>query len=244
MGKQAREIGKLYKNRVEVVVAVSSHVPKPHTPFQWAAQLSLAESEDRLMRVQDQLKLSGLKFKWQNPQVSWLEGVWARGDRRLSRLLVAAYQKGCKFDRWSDHFRYDLWENAFAEEGVDPGFYTTRTRDVCEPLPWDHIHTQVTKIFLNDEWERAVRGAFTGDCRVDDCNQCGVCDFEKIEPVTHPDFIGNAVEMRPSKFGQQATFKKLSVFYSKLDAARYFGHLELVNIFLTIHFAFNSIFCC
>ncbi len=230
--KLLRNIKSPQQRRGQINVSLATFIPKPHTPFQWAAQLSLAESEDRLMRVQDQLKLPGLKFKWQNPQVSWLEGVWARGDRRLSRLLVAAYKKGCKFDGWSDHFRYDLWKNAFAEEGVDPEFYTTRTRDVCEPLPWDHIHTQVTKAFLSDEWERAVRGAFTGDCRVDDCNQCGVCDFEKIEPVTHPDFIGNAFELRPSKLGQQTTYKKLSVFYSKKDAARYFGHLELVNIFL------------
>ena len=230
--KALRNIKSSQQRRGRINVSLATFIPKPHTPFQWAAQLSLAESEDRLMQVQDQLKLSGLKFKWQNPQVSWLEGVWARGDRRLSRLLVAAYRQGCKFDGWSDHFRYDLWEAAFDEEGVDPGFYTTRTRDVCEPLPWDHIQTQVTKAFLNDEWERAVRGALTGDCRVDDCNQCGVCDFELIEPVTHPDFSDTADEMRPSKFERPATYKKLSVLYVKQGAARFFGHLELVNIFL------------
>jgi radical SAM family uncharacterized protein/radical SAM-linked protein len=230
--KMLRKIKHTQKRRGQINVSLATFIPKPHTPFQWAAQLSLAESEDRLMRVQDQLKLSGLKLKWQNPKVSRLEGVWARGDRRLSRLLVAAYRKGCKFDGWSDHFRYDLWEAAFAEEGVDPDFYTTRSRDVCEPLPWDHIHTQVTKAFLSDEWENAAQGAYTGDCRVDDCNQCGVCDFERIEPLTHPDFDDNAVEVRPARFERQATYKKLSVFYAKQDAARYFGHLELVNIFL------------
>jgi radical SAM family uncharacterized protein/radical SAM-linked protein len=230
--KVLRNIKSPQKRRGQINVSLATFIPKPHTPFQWAAQLTLAESEDRLMRVQDQLKLSGLKLKWQNPKVSWLEGVWARGDRRLSRLLVAAYHKGCKFDGWSDHFRYDLWEAAFAEEGVEPDFYTTRTRDVCEPLPWDHIHSQVTKAFLSDEWESAAQGEYTGDCRVDDCNQCGVCDFEQIEPLTHQDFGENAVEVRPSKFERQTTYKKLSVFYVKQDAARYFGHLELVNIFL------------
>jgi radical SAM family uncharacterized protein/radical SAM-linked protein len=230
--KVLRNIKSPQKRRGQINVSLATFIPKPHTPFQWAAQLPLAEAEYRLMRVQDQLKLSGLKLKWQNPSVSWLEGVWARGDRRLSRLLVAAYRKGCKFDGWSDHFRYDLWQAAFAEEGVDPDFYTTRNRDVCEPLPWDHIHTQVTKAFLSDEWERAARGAHTGDCRVDDCNQCGVCDFEQIEPLTHQDFDGNAVEVRPSNSERQQIYKKLSVYYVKQGPAKYFGHLELVNIFL------------
>ncbi|MGD2184480.1 MAG: TIGR03960 family B12-binding radical SAM protein [Desulfobacterales bacterium] len=230
--KGLRKIKRPPKRRGQINVSLATFIPKPHTPFQWASQLSLAESEDRLRWVQDQLKLSGLQLKWQHPKVSWLEGVWARGDRRLCRLLVAAYHKGCKFDGWSDHFQYDRWEAAFGEEGVDPDFYTTRARDVCEPLPWDHIHTQVTKAFLKDEWETARQGAYTADCRVDDCNQCGVCDFDQIEPLTHQNFGIDTVEANPSHIEKQVTYKKLSVFYVKQDAARYFGHLELVNIFL------------
>ena len=230
--KTLRKIKSPSKRRGRINVSLATFIPKPHTPFQWAAQLSLAESEERIQRVRDQLKLSGIQFKWQNPKVSRLEGVWARGDRKLGALLVAAYNKGCKFDGWSDHFRYDLWESAFAQEGVDPDFYTTRTRDVCEPLPWDHINTQLTKTFLTDEWERAHQGSYTADCRVDDCNQCGVCDFEHIEPLTHQAFADHTVEARPSNVEKQATYKKLSVFYAKQDEAKYFGHLELVNIFL------------
>ena len=130
-----RKIKHPSKSRGQINVSLATFIPKPHTPFQWATQLSLTESEDRIKRVQGQLKLSGIHFKWQSPKVSRLEGVWARGDRRLSRLLVTAYNKGCKFDGWSDHFRFDLWENAFDAEGVDPDFYTTRTRDVCERCP-------------------------------------------------------------------------------------------------------------
>ncbi len=230
--KALRKIKSSSKFRGQINVSLATFIPKPHTPFQWAAQLSLTESEDRIKRVQDQLKLSGIKIKWQGPKVSRLEGVWARGDRRLSRLLVAAYNKGCKFDGWSDHFRFDLWESAFDEEGVDPDFYTTRARDVCEPLPWDHINTQLTKTFLSAEWENAHQGVYTADCRVDDCNQCGVCDFEQIEPLTHKSLAGNFVKARPSDIEKQATYKKLSVFYTKQDTAKYFGHLELVNIFL------------
>jgi radical SAM-linked protein len=230
--KALRKIKRPSRSRGQINVSLATFIPKPHTPFQWAAQLSLAESEDRIKRVQGQLKLSGIQFKWQSPKISRLEGVWARGDRRLSRLLVAAYNKGCKFDGWSDHFRFDLWESAFDKEGVDPDFYSTRARDVCEPLPWDHINTQLTKTFLSDEWENAQQGVYTADCRVDDCNQCGVCDFEKIEPLTHKALADNSVRLRPSNLEKQATYKKLSVFYTKQDAAKYFGHLELVNIFL------------
>jgi radical SAM family uncharacterized protein/radical SAM-linked protein len=230
--KALRKIKRPSKLRGQINVSLATFIPKPHTPFQWASQLSLSESEDRIKRVQDQLKLSGIQFKWQNPKVSRLEGVWARGDRRLGRLLVAAYNKGCKFDGWSDHFRFDLWESAFDEQGVDPDFYATRARDVCEPLPWDHINTQLTKTFLSDEWENAHQGVYTADCRIDDCNQCGVCDFEQIEPRTHQALADNLVKARPSNVEKQTTYKKLSVFYAKQDAAKYFGHLELVNIFL------------
>jgi radical SAM-linked protein len=229
--KALRQIKSSAGRRGKINVSVATFIPKPHTPFQWASQLSLAESEDRLRRVKGTLKLSGVQIKWQNPEVSWLEGIWARGDRRLSRLLVTAYQKGCRFDGWSDRFRYDLWEAALAEEELDPGFYTLRPRDVCEPLPWDHIDTRVTKTFLADEWESATRETFTADCRVDDCNQCGVCDFEQIEPRTYDALKNNAVRRNRSDAQKPPAFKKLTVFYSKLDGARYFGHLELVNIF-------------
>jgi radical SAM family uncharacterized protein/radical SAM-linked protein len=229
--KALRQIKSPAGRRGKINVSVATFIPKPHTPFQWASQLSLAESKDRLERVKDKLKLSGVQIKWQNPQVSWLEGVWARGDRKLSRLLVAAYHKGCRFDGWSDRFRYDLWAAALAEEGLDPDFYTLRPRDVCEPLPWDHIDTRVTKAFLADEWENATGEAFTADCRVDECNQCGVCDFEQIEPLTHDALKDNAGRLNRPDAQKAPAFKKLSVFYSKLDGARYFGHLELVNIF-------------
>jgi radical SAM family uncharacterized protein/radical SAM-linked protein len=230
--KSLRKIKSRSKRRGQINVSVATFIPKPHTPFQWASQLSLAEAEDRIKQLQDQLKLPGIHFKWQNPRVSRLEGVWARGDRRLSRLLLAAYHKGCKFDGWSDQFRYDLWEAAFVEAGLEPDFYTIRQRDLCEPLPWDHVHTQVTKAFLAAEWEKALKGAHTADCRVDACNQCGVCDFEQIEPLTHEGFLDNSQIQNRSKVEKQPTYKKLVIFYTKQGRARYLGHLELVNIFL------------
>ncbi len=216
----------------KINVSVATFIPKAHTPFQWVGQLSLTESKSTINRLHHQLRLPGIQFKWQNPEVSWLEGLWARGDRRLSHLLIAAYNKGCKFDGWSDQFNYPAWEEAMDEAGVDPEFFTVRRREVKEPLPWDHIDSRVDKSFLSQEWKNALENKLTDDCRLEDCNQCGVCDFEQIDVKTY-----QTVKKEPARYSgvapdKNASFKKLNVFFSKLDQAKYFGHLELVNIFL------------
>lgn len=216
----------------KINVSVATFIPKPHTPFQWTRQISLDESKSKINWIQNQLKLPGIKFKWQNEEVSRLEGLWARGDRRLSRLLIAAYNKGCRFDGWSDNFHYRLWEEAFDEENIDPDFFTDRVRDVCEPLPWDHIDNRVNKSFLKQEWENALEKILTSDCRRGVCHQCGVCDFEEIEVKTYPAFKKEFSDPYRMRNDKDAVFKKLCVSYSKQDQAKYFGHLELVNIFL------------
>lgn len=216
----------------KINVSVATFIPKPHTPFQWAPQITLAESIEKINWLKDQLRLPGIQVKWQNPQVSLLEGLWARGDRRLGRLLLTAYHKGCQFDGWTDQFRFDLWQEALLEEGIDIEYYTTRERDLSEPLAWDHIESRVTKKFFQDEWFAAVAGTTMADCRFGDCNQCGVCDFAEIEPRTfqscelEPEVIPTDEAPRPTEF------KKVVVSYSKTGPARFFGHLEMVNIFI------------
>ncbi len=212
-------------------VSVATFIPKPHTPFQWATQLPLEESRDRIEWLRARLRLPGVTFKWQNPEVSFLEGLWARGDRRLSRLLVRAYENGCRFDGWSDRFNFDAWQVSIAESQVDIDFYTRRPRDLQEPLPWDHIDIRVEKSFLIDEWKAALDGARTEDCRWHSCQQCGVCDFE----TTAPQLFETVQEKEPlwvdkPEAEQQTVFRKLKLFYSKRGDARFFGHLELVNI--------------
>lgn len=212
-------------------VSVATFIPKPHTPFQWATQLPLEESRSRIEWLRAKLRLPGVTFKWQNPEVSFLEGLWARGDRRLSRLLVNAYENGCRFDGWSDRFKFDVWQECIVESQVDVDFFTRRPKDLEEPLPWDHIDIRVEKAFLIEEWQGAQKGARTEDCRWHSCQQCGVCDFETIAPH----FFEAATEKEPLGIGrpdtaQQTAFKKLKVFYSKKGDARFFGHLELVNI--------------
>ncbi|MBW2479450.1 MAG: TIGR03960 family B12-binding radical SAM protein [Deltaproteobacteria bacterium] len=230
--KKLRQLKGPGGRRGKINVSAATFIPKANTPFQWAGQLPLAESRSRISWLHDRLRLPGIQFKWQDPQVSWLEGLWARGDRRLSRLLIAAYQKGCKFDGWSDQFDFAAWEAALAETGIDPDFFTVRQRDVNEPLPWDHIDNRVDKSFLSREWENALDSTFTADCRLEDCNQCGVCDFEKIDVQTYQTFKKELARYSGPGLDPGAPFKKLSIYYAKLGRAKYFGHLETVNIFL------------
>jgi radical SAM family uncharacterized protein/radical SAM-linked protein len=212
-------------------VSVATFIPKSHTPFQWVTQLSLEESRGRIEWLRSKLRLPGVKFKWQNPEVSFLEGLWARGDRRLSSLLVRAFENGCRFDGWSDRFSFATWQRSIAESQVDVDFYTSRHKDLEEPLPWDHIDVRVEKAFLIKEWMGALEGTKTEDCRWHSCHQCGVCDFESIAPH----FFEAPAETEPLRIDKpddahQTAFRKLKLFYSKRDDTRFFGHLELVNI--------------
>ncbi len=217
----------------KINVSVGTFIPKPHTPFQWFPQISVDEAREKIFRLRDELmKMPGVGFKWQKPEISFLEGLWARGDRRLSDLLVNAYEKGCRLDGWSDHFRFDLWQKAIAECGTDAGFFTGRVRDAEEPLPWDHMDTGVTKEFLKTEWEKALTGESTGDCRTGACNLCGVCDFDTLSPKICEKASAEkpASGPRPPAPGPQPlTFQ---LFYEKRDKARFFGHLEMVSLFV------------
>ena len=220
------------KQRGKINVSVATFIPKAHTPFQWAPQISLTESTAKINRLYDRLKISGTQFKWQDPRVSRLEGLWARGDRRLSRLLITAYKKGCRFDGWSDKFNYDLWLAAFKEENIDPDFFSARMRDVSEPLPWDHIDNRVSNSFLRREWENALENKLIGDCRQGLCHQCGTCDFEKIAVKTYHTFEARELPTSGAQNEDRIVYRSLCVYYAKLGSAKYFSHLEMANIFL------------
>jgi len=210
-------------------VSVATFIPKPHTPFQWAAQISLAESQQKIDWLKDQLDLPGVKFKWQQPEISLLEGLWARGDRRLARLLVTAFRLGCRFDGWSDQFNYDLWLQALAQEEIDLGHYLPRPRDPSEPLPWDHVDVRIDRTFLQKEWQQAQAGQTIDDCRFGECNACGVCDFEHIAPQTC-DAVTAPAQTQASLSPTPEAYRKLMVTYRKQGPARFLGHLELANV--------------
>ena len=158
---------------LRITTSVSVFVPKPFTPFQWAAQDSLEtvrEKQDVLKRA---LGMKYVRYNWHDGELSYLEACVARGDRRMGDVIEKAWRLGCRFDGWNEHFRYDLWMKAFEECGIDGDFYALRERPLDETLPWDHIDAGVTKEYLKREWEKAVRGDTTRDCRKG-CNACGL----------------------------------------------------------------------
>jgi len=179
-----RKVSAAGKHRCQVTASVSTFVPKPHTPFQWAAQLSLEETEARQELLRRELRRSGIQFKWHDARLSFLEGVFARGERRLAAPLLMAYRLGCRFDGWTDKFRLDLWQQAFAAHGIDTDFYLRR-RLLDESLPWDHLDSGVSKKWLQRDLAKAFATTLTPDCSVERCSYCGACDFKTVRNVTY-----------------------------------------------------------
>lgn len=170
--------------RADVTASVSNFVPKAHTPFQWAPQLPVREMEARQDLLRRQLRRRHLRFRWHDARLSWLEGIFSRGDRRTGDLLLAAYRLGCRFDGWSDHCRIDLWKAALRGTGMDPEAHLRRRR-LDEILPWDHLSSGVTKAFLQRELSRAFERTLTPDCSVSRCTSCGACDFTTIRNIDY-----------------------------------------------------------
>ncbi len=232
--QQLRRVKKPAGRKGRINVSVATFIPKPHTPFQWVGQNSLAVARQKVQRLHDRLRVPGIHFKWQPPEVSQIEGLWARGDRRLSRLLVKAFESGCRFDGWSDHFDHALWQKACHAQGVSIESINEHQRDLSEPLPWDHIDTGVSKEFLQNEYRRALSGKLSEDCRLGACHQCGVCDFKKIAPVLFSRCDVDLVDktLPSGNRTRQMTNQKLLITFSKTGPARFLGHLEMANVFI------------
>lgn len=170
--------------RSQVTASVSTFVPKPHTPFQWAPQIPIAEIESRQRLLKQELGKKRIKFRWHDARLSHLEGIFSRGDRRLGTALLTALRLGCRFDGWSESCRFDLWQQALDETGLSAESYLRR-RMLDEVLPWDHLSSGVTKAFLQKELARAFERTLTPDCSVERCTYCGACDFTAIRNVDY-----------------------------------------------------------
>ena len=157
---------------IQVTLGVSAFVPKPFTPFQWVAQDTAESFREKQHHFVGSTHSRKIKCNYHDAEASVLEGVFARGDRRLGKVLLRAQQSGCKMDGWGDLFRYDLWQQAFADCGIDPAFYSHRARSYDELLPWDHLDYGVTKAFLRAEAEKALAAQTTPNCR-EKCSGCG-----------------------------------------------------------------------
>ncbi len=165
----------------KVTVSVSSFVPKPHTPFQWFGQNSVEQIEEKQKLLKSLFKSRDISFNWHDAHTSVLEGVFSRGDRRLSQVILEAWKNGAKFDGWSEYFKYDVWLEAFKTTGLEPYFYAGRERKQDEVLPWEHLSSGVTKTFLVREYQQAVIEKPTHDCRREACHGCGVCQGLGVE---------------------------------------------------------------
>ena len=161
---------------VMVNASASCFVPKPFTPFQWDAQNTYEEFGEKAQIVKSEIKRRQVRFTYHNTMMSSMEGVFARGDRKLSGLLYRAWQLGCRFDGWTEHFDFAKWQQAFADTGLSMAFYANRERSYDEVLPWDHISVGVTKKFLMNEREKAMRAETTPNCR-QKCSGCGAASF-------------------------------------------------------------------
>ena len=157
-----------------ISVALSPFVPKAHTPFQWCKMDSKGEIDRKIGIVLSLLKSRFINIEWHDPETSILEGAFARGDRRLSNVIVSAFKAGAKFDGWREYFNPGIWSKAFQEHGFNIEEFAIRERAFEEALPWDHIDCGVKKSFLRDEYQRAEKGIITEDCYLSGCKNCGL----------------------------------------------------------------------
>ena len=169
--------GKPKGKGVTVTVSVSCFVPKPFTPFQWEPQDTVEELQEKQRRLVASVKTKKISLNWHDARTSFLEGVLARGDRRLSRVIEETYRRGCTLDSWAEHFDFDKWMEVFRDCSLDPAFYANRRRSYEEVLPWDHLDYGVSKDFLKKESLRAGEGVVTPNCR-QSCSGCGAARWK------------------------------------------------------------------
>lgn len=161
------------KGNLKVTVSTACFVPKPFTPFQWHPQDTIQVFNEKINLLKSKIRDNKITYNHHDSRLSYLEAVLARGDRKLSKVLIKAWEKGCKFDGWADLFDFSKWMSAFEDCGIDPDFYATRERNYDEILPWDFIDAGVSKDYLIKENEKAKKGELTKDCRLG-CTACGI----------------------------------------------------------------------
>jgi radical SAM family uncharacterized protein/radical SAM-linked protein len=214
------------RKRGQVTISLSTFVPKPHTPFQWEKQISLEETYIKQDFFRRRVKDRHLSLKWHDAKMSLLEGMFSRGDERLGELLEKAFRKGCRFDGWTELLRFELWQEAMDELGINPEEYL-RERETNKNLPWDNIDCGVSREFLLQERKKSAETTATADCRFANCQNCGVCDFsttknifaeaEETQEITPAPPTANFAEME----------KVYRFAFNKLGRARFLSHLEL-----------------
>ena len=254
MAKMVLRVGKEKSRRPpNINLSISTFVPKSHTPFQWKGQIPLHEIREKMDYIKGHLRKGRISPKGQGPEMSLLEAVFARGDRRLGNLLEMAFRHGCRFDGWTECFDWGRWNNTFEDSGIDPRFYANRDMDLEDTLPWDFIDTGVKKEFLKREHKKAFLEKGSKDCRYGPCLSCGLpCELEKkVRSTTHessacPASLSEAGELGVKSLESTTTVQESQPFlnmprftvpirvrmmFSKTGQMRFLSHLELVAAF-------------
>ncbi len=231
LSKRLHNLSRKTKTHPNISISVSTFVPKPHTPFQWESQISLEEIEEKLHFLREGLKKNHLRFKWQDPHLSLLEGIFSMGDQRLSGVLVEAHRLGCRFDGWSDQFRYDLWEKAFEKYGLNMKLFNRR-KELQEILPWAFIDTGISISYLWNEYQKSLRGEPSPPCSMMDCHRCGICDGEKIFlRENDSDKILSIRNDSRRELRREGKKWRYQLKFTKKGSISYISHLELSHLF-------------
>jgi radical SAM-linked protein len=230
--------------RVNINVGISAFVPKPHTPFQWVGQDAMKELRSKQDYIKRAFRKTGVNFKGQYVENSLLEAVFSRADSSCSELLEKAWELGCRFDGWSEHFDFDKWVMASEKTGIDLYEYASRTYDPDDKLPWDFIDTGITKSFLKSEYQNALDEKTTADCR-DSCCGCGLecevrsqkLEVSRIDPSQRPDSGSKETDKDSPGYGFRGSDKikvpaRLRVRFSKTGELRYLSNRELMTALL------------
>lgn len=239
LARRTVEQGKTINPKARVNLGVSTFVPKPFTPFQWAPQISLEETVRRQDVLDQALKEArGVRFGRHDPEETFLEGLISRSDRRVGDLLEAAFRKGCRFDAWREHLRFDLWLEAIEETGFDVA-HALREREVDERLPWDHIDVLIPKSWFAEDWARAQELKHAQDCRHRKCHKCGVIfrERELCATMLRDNVQGRKVEQawerKPAPVVEEPPpVQRLWLRVSRTGSARLLNHLEAMNAWL------------
>ena len=226
--KLCREIARLDR-RKNLNVSISTFVPKPQTPFQWDGCEDSHTIIKKQQYIKNSLRSRTVQVKYHDHRLSLLEAVFSRGDRRLAGVLVQAQKLGAGYDAWSEHFKHEVWEQAFKNAGIDAAFYL-KEKNTAEILPWDHISFGLSRDFLLREREKSRRGETTADCRREPCSGCGVCQAAGVQPQAT---LPGAAELPAgtATAPQQDTVFRYRLIYAKEGPARFISHLEFSSSF-------------
>jgi radical SAM family uncharacterized protein/radical SAM-linked protein len=235
--RRVREVARRHRKGASLSVSISPFVPKPHTPFQWERQDRVGETISKERLLGSLLRMKGVKVSLRNPEVSRLEGVLARGDRKLADAIEEAWRGGARFGGWGEAFDAGVWDDAFRRSGIDPEGYLGPF-DPGSPLPWDHVASGPTKAFLLAERERALRGETTPDCREAACLDCGACGPPRHVGREMPPMLRQELEIRRDAYGRRDRRRRPGngpgsnrwrVRYAKRKRARFLSHLDMAR---------------